>query len=87
VVLEKTIVKECFPEEAFDGRHDPERQYTADRLLESELAYGKLIDLQGDVVPYFYGMVRTHPVHQQYRSRGTLIEYLVGLSDIGPGYP
>jgi hypothetical protein len=78
VVLEKTIVKECFPEELFDGRHDPQRQYTADRLLESELdAYGKLIDLQGDVVPYFYGMMRTDPVHQQYRSRGILIEYLM----------
>jgi hypothetical protein len=83
VVLEKMIVKEWFPEELFDGRHDPERQYMADRLLESELdAYGKLIELQGDVVPYFYGMVRTDPVRQQYRSRGILIEYLVGYQTL-----
>jgi hypothetical protein len=53
VVLEKMVVNEWFPEELFDGRNDPERQYMADRLLESELdAYRKLIDLQGDVVPY-----------------------------------
>jgi hypothetical protein len=49
VILEKTIVTEWLPEEEFD----PVRQYMADRLQESELdAYGKLIDLQGDVVPY-----------------------------------
>jgi hypothetical protein len=77
------IVKEMFPDEDFEGIHDPERQYLADRLQESELeAYRKLIELQGDVVPYFYGMVRTDLVHQGYRSRGILIEYLVGYQTL-----
>jgi hypothetical protein len=35
-----------------------------------------LTELQGDILPYFYGMVRTNHVYQRYRSRGILIEYL-----------
>ena len=33
-------------------------------------------------MPYFYGIIRTDPVHQQYRSRGILIEYLVGYQTL-----
>jgi hypothetical protein len=77
VVLEKTIVKEWFPEDDFEGRPDAEREFLAERLLQSELyAYAKLTELQGDIVPYFFGMVRTNPVCQHYHSRGILIEYL-----------
>jgi hypothetical protein len=43
VVLEKTTVKEWFPEEDFEGRHEPEREFLAEKLLQSELdAYVKL---------------------------------------------
>jgi hypothetical protein len=46
VVLEKTIVKEWFPEDDFEGRHDPERELLAENLLQSELdAYAKLTEL------------------------------------------
>jgi hypothetical protein len=82
-----TIIKELFPDDEFEGRHDPDRQYLANRLLESELdSYRKLVELQGNVVTYFYGMARTDPVYQGYRPRGILIEYLTGLSNAGSGF-
>jgi hypothetical protein len=51
VVLEKTIVKEWFPEDDFEGRHNSESEFLAEKLLQSELdAYAKLTELQGDIV-------------------------------------
>ena len=55
------IVKEMFPDEDFEGIHDPERQYMADRLLESELeAYTSLFNCKETLYLTFkewYGLI------------------------------
>jgi hypothetical protein len=83
IVLEKIIVKEWFPHDDFDGKDDPERERLAQKLLRTELwAYGKLRKLQGNVVPYLYGTVKTSPWFQHYRSPGILIEYLADYQTV-----